>query len=544
MMKWACKNTIVVYHYTIDIENILSPVYHFILDLVKEHYQDQQFHEWVGNVFDFQKVTGSIQVAEDVSADSFLVQISHYLEDCLYEKSNLLENTEILLLYRTKKIIIASVGVNKQVLIQWIKKSGMINTFFDLINNAGINNIKNTLTNFLNDQYFGNSVKISILSNLKSTFVPKNFIVYYEEQPIDEESLWLCEKWKSRIDVKDDTVYNEVVLNGIDGLCLSLGDWILSTGYIDDVVATEASTEYFWAMLKDVYAKRANKRSIYRDSCIDFAEAFKDAEFSHLMSSLQYNLYLPKTSTVIPAKYHSYFEEVYHIEQFKKEANQILFTGNHVAEQVENKQTMFGLYRTVKEGTEFNLRAWINVETNKSQKITTSKGAENIEIKKVYALKPHYSYYFCEDYFEDMFTYMLNESGIPNISNFELFKSDTPLQCFIEIDNMVKKEDGTLVYIETKTTLNRYNVEETLNEVANFHQIMSKSYPNVQIEYLLISLYHNETVEKGFSYFTNIEESSIKDFKIPIARYKGVELHCIVESEYERLKGIIERLLK
>ena len=544
MMKWACKNTIVVYNYTIDIENILSPVYHLILDLVKEYYPAQQFYEWVGNVFDFQKVTGCIQVAEDVSADSFLIQISHYLEDYLYEKSNLLENTEILLLYRTKKIIITSVSVNKQVLIQWIKKSGMINTFFDLINNAGINKIRNTLTNFLNDQYFGNSVKITGLSNLKGTFVPKEFVVNYEEQPIDEESIWICGKWKRRIGVQEDTVYNEIVLNGVDGICLSIGDRILSTGYIDDVVATESSTEYFWAMLKDVYAQRANKRNIYRDRCADFAEAFKDAEFSKLMSSLQYNLYLPKSSTVIPAEYNSFFEEVYHIEQFKEEANQILFTGNHVTEQVENKQTMFGLYRTVKDNTEFNLRAWINVETNKSQKITTSKGEKNIEIKTVYALKPHYSYYFCEDYFEDMFADMLKESGIPNISNFELYKSDTPNQCFIEIDNMVKKEDGTLVYIETKTTLNRYNIEETLNEVANFHQIMSMSYPSVQIEYLLVSLYHNETVEDGFSYFTNIEKSSINDFKIPITRYKGVELRCIVESEYEKLKGIMERLLK
>lgn len=544
MMKWACKNTIVVYNYTIDIENILSPVYHLILDLAKEHYPAQQFYEWVGNVFDFQKVTGIIQVAEDVSADSFLVQISHYLEDYLYEKSNLLENTEILLLYRTKKIIITSVCVNKQVLIQWIKKSGMINTFFDLINNAGINNIKNTLTNFLNDQYFGNSVKITELSNLKGTFVPKKFVVNYEEQPIDEESIWLCGKWKSRIGVQEDTVYNEVVLNGVDGLCLSIGDWILSTGYIDDVVTTEASTEYFWAMLKDIYAQRANKRSIYRDRCTDFAEAFKDAEFANLMTSLQYNLYLPKSSTVIPDKYKSFFEEVYNIEQFKEEANQVLFTGNHVTEQVENRQTMFGLYRTVKDDTEFNLRAWINVKTNKSQILTTSKGEKNIEIKTVYALKPYYSYYFCEDYFEDMFMDLLEKSDIISLSNFKLYKSDNPNHCFIEIDNMVKKADGTLVYIENKTTLNRHNIEETLNEVANFHQIMSGSYPNVQIKYLLVSLYHNETVEDGFSYFTNIENSSIKDFKIPIARYNGVELHCIVEPEYEKLKGIMERLLK
>ena len=168
-------------------------------------------------------------------------------------------------------------------------------------------------------------------------------------------------------------------------------------------------------------------------------------------------------------EFKEFFEEVYNIERFKKEINHVLFTGSHVAEQVGNKQTMFGLYKTVKDNTEFNLRAWINVETDNSQRLTTSNGEEKVEIKTVYALKPYYSYYFCKDYFEDMFEDMLTESGITSLSNFELYKSDDPKNCFIEIDKMVKKTDGSLVYIETKTTLNRYNIEDTLNEVVKFH---------------------------------------------------------------------------
>lgn len=542
-MKWACKNTLVISHYEINIENLLSPVYHLILELHRSPDEKRQFHEWVGEIFNITEMKEQIKVLENVTEESFLVALSRYIEDFLYEQRSHLEKTEILLLYRSQSILIAPAKTCKEALVSWIRKSGIIDRFLDLINNANINSLKNTLTNFLNKQYFGSSVKVTE-SSLKGTFVPKNFVVNYKEQPIDEESIWICGEWKNKIGVQEDTQYNEVFVDGIDEICLSIGDWILPTGYIDDAVISEASTEFFWAMLNNVYAQKVNKRSIYRDRCKDFAEALKDAEFANLMTSLQYNLYLPKSSTVIPDKYISFFEEVYHIEQFKEEANQILFTGNHVTEQVKNGQTMFGLYRTVKDDTEFNLRAWINVETNKSQRLTTSKGEENIEIKTVYALKPHYSYYFCKDYFEDMFADMLRESGIIDISNFELYKSDASDRCFIEIDKMVKKEDGTLVYIETKTTLNRYNIEDTLNEVANFHQIMSESYPNVQIKYLLVSLYHNETVEDGFSYFTNIENSSIKDFKIPIARYNGVELHCIVEPEYEKLKGIMERLLK
>ena len=77
------------------------------------------------------------------------------------------------------------------------------------------------------------------------------------------------------------------------------------------------------------------------------------------MTKLRYNLYLSKDDMEKHEEFKEFFEEVYNIERFKKEINHVLFTGSHVAEQVGNKQTMFGLYKTVKDNTEFNLRAWI-----------------------------------------------------------------------------------------------------------------------------------------------------------------------------------------
>ena len=543
-MKWACKNTLGVYKYTIDIENLLSPVYHLILDLIRERYPNLQFHEWGSEVFDIEKVTGRTQVADDVSEESFLVLLSGYLEDYLYEQSNLLENIGVLLLYRTKRFFIAQAKTKMQpLLINWIKKSGIIDKFFELINNLEINNIREPLAKLMNDQYFGNSIKITEL-DLKGSFVPKKIIEKYEELPIDEEAIWLCDNWKTKIGLEETSQYNEVSFPNIDSFGIAMGDWVLSTEYVDHIVKSEYSTEYFWIMLNDVYAHRNNRISKYRDKCSRFANALRETEFANLMTKLRYNLYLSKDDMEKHEEFKEFFEEVYNIERFKKEINHVLFTGSHVAEQVGNKQTMFGLYKTVKDNTEFNLRAWINVETDNSQKLTTSNGEEKVEIKTVYALKPYYSYYFCKDYFEDMFEDMLTESGITSLSNFELYKSDDPKNCFIEIDKMVKKTDGSLVYIETKTTLNRYNIEDTLNEVAKFHQIMINSYPNVQMKYLLVSLYYNETVEDGFSYFTNAEGSSVKDFKIPIARYNGIDLHCIIEPEYAKLKTKMEQLLK
>ena len=40
------------------------------------------------------------------------------------------------------------------------------------------------------------------------------------------------------------------------------------------------------------------------------------------------------------------------------------------------------------------------------------------------------------------------------------------------------------------------------------------------------------------------KEVTVKDFKIPIARYNGIDLHCIVEPEYAKLKTKMEQLLK
>jgi hypothetical protein len=310
------------------------------------------------------------------------------------------------------------------------------------------------------------------------------------------------------------------------------------------MVKPEASTEYFWRMLNDVYALRSKSASLFRDKCTDFAAALKKSDFALLMKKLQYNLYIQKDEEGLPEEYQKFFEEVYNIEEFKEKTNKLFFTGTHVDEQIESKQTMLGLYATQKEETEFNLRAWINVDTSEKQKMTAGNGDTSVNIKTVYALRPQYSYYFCKDYFEDMFANVLKDCGADVLPNFELSRSDDASKCYLEIDNMVKKHDGTLVYIENKTTMNRYNIEDTLNEVTKFHQLMSDSYPNVHVEYLMVSLYQNETVEEGYSYFTKAEGQTITDFKIPVARFDGVDLHCIIEPEYDKLKAKIEVLLK
>lgn len=544
-LKWASRSEWSTYSYKIELDALLSPIYHLVLDLVRGENKGKPFYKWAGDAFNIAVITGDDCLDENITEDDFLIEISRYLKRFLYSKVDGLENKSIILLYTDKELFIApSKTKPAKDLIQWIKKSGVIEKFLELLKTDGLVTMKNTLVTLMNEQYYGQSVNASEIGQLKGTIIRKDILEGYSITPIDREAIWLNKKLKEKIEVDDFTEFAEVTFPDVEGYGLLIGNFVFSLDAIDQNVKPEASTEYFWSMLNDVYALRSKSASFFRDKCTDFAAALKKSEFALLMKKLQYNLYICKNEVEIPKEYQKFFEEVYNIEAFKESANKLFFTGTHVSEQIESKQTMLGLYSTQKEETEFNLRAWINVDTHEKQKMTAGNGDTSVNIQTVYALKPQYSYYFCKDYFEDMFASILKDCGVDFLPNFELSRSDDAKNHYLEIDNMVRKQDGTLVYIENKTTMNRYNIEDTLNEVSKFHQIMSESYPNVLIEYLLISLYQNDTVEEGYSYFTKATGQTITDFRIPVARFDGVDLHCIIEPEYDKLKTKMEQLLK
>lgn len=544
-MKWASKSELSTFTYKIELDVLLAPIYHLVLDLVKEDNKDKPFCEWVSDIFKIDEITGNEKLDENMTEEAFLIDISRFLEDYLYAQKNCLENTDIKLLYRNKGLLIAPIKPKPFIgLTKWIKNSGVIGKFLELVNHAGIIATKDTLIELMNDQHVGQSVKVSEIGLLKGTLIKKDMVDNYNFQPIDNEDIWLCKEWKCKSLVQEDTEYGEVSFPGIESFGILIGEYILPLEMIDQFVRSEAAPDYFWNMLNHVYASRNKRASVFREKCAEFAEDLKKSDFALLMKKLQYNLYIRKDTDCIPDVYKKYFEEVYNIEEFKEKTNQLLFTGSHVAVQIQNKQTMLGLYATQKEDTEFNLRAWINVDPSGKQRMTKGNGDSEINIQTVYALRPQYSYYFCKDYFEDMFADVLNDCSIVHLPNFELSRTDNPTNCYIEIDNMVRKKNGTLVYVENKTTMNRNNIEDTLNEVTKFHEIMTQHFPNVHMEYLMVALYQNETVEEGYSYFTKVEGCSITDFKIPVARFNGVTLHCVVEPEYDKLKEKMKTLLR
>ena len=544
-MKWESKSLWSVYTYTIDIDKLLTPVYHLVLDVAKGTYAKRLFNEWAGEVFDIRAITGRDALDEDMTDELFLIEISRYLKGFLYANLDKLDGTVIQLLYEPKGLLVApSRNKPAQALIAWIKRAEMMKAFLDLVKYGPVCNLKETLVKLLNDQYFGAAVKANEESTLKATVIPMNALEGYEIFPVDPESIWINNKLSKELGVNEGTECGEVKFLNIDGISLMIGDFVFPLTGIDLYVKEDAKQNYFWKMLSDIYVNKKKSISIYREQSGEFKAAFKTSEFAQLIAKLQYNLYIKKEGQTVPEAYRQFFEEVYNIEEFIDKNNQILFTGTHLEEQVQNKQTMLGIYNTEKDGTNYNLHAWVNVETEDRQKKTEAGGVEDISIKTVYALKPQYSYYFASTYFEDLFQEVLQELEIETLHDVELSLSENPGSPYIEVDNFVRRQDGTIVFIENKTTLNRYNIEETVSKIAKFHQVMIDSYPSIHIEYLIAAPYMNETVEEAYSYFMNVEGCTATNFFIPIARFNGIRLHCVIEPEYEKLKAMMAELLK
>ena len=534
-----------VYAYSIDVDALLAPVYHLVLELANATYAGHPFNELAEEVFDVEVITGKDSLDEETSPESFLIEIARHLSGNLYANLDKLDGSNILLLYEPKKLLIAPAKCKpNQTLIGWIKKAGMMREFLDLVKYEQINNSKETLVQLLNDQYFGSAVKVKAVNTLKATIIPINALENYDVQPVDTESIWISNHLSKRLSLNEGTEYGELKFSDIDEISLKVGDFLVPLTGIDQHVKENDRQSFFWDMLNDIYVYRKKSVSIYRERCGDFKKALKTSDFALLMSRLKYNLYIRKEGQTVPDAYRQFFEEVYNIEEFIDKNNQILFTGTHLEEQVQNKQTMLGIYITEKDGTDYNLHAWVNVETEDRQKKTEAGGVEDISIKTVYALKPQYSYYFASTYFEDLFQEVLQELGIETLHDVELSLSENPGSPYIEVDNFVRKQDGTIVFIENKTTLNRYNIEETVSKIAKFHQVMIDSYPSIHIEYLLAAPYMNDTVEEAYSYFMNVEGSTATNFFIPIARFNGIRLHCVIEPEYEKLKAMMAELLK
>lgn len=122
---------------------------------------------------------------------------------------------------------------------------------------------------------------------------------------------------------------------------------------------------------------------------------------------------------------------------------------------------------------------------------------------------------------------------------------------FIEIDALVKKNDHQIVYFENKTTLSKFNIDDTICKIEKFHSFLLDAYPDLTFEYIIISPYCDETIKESYWYFAKNGYEAREDIKhytynfvIPLAKFDNISLRCIVEPEYEKMKTLINSIIR
>ena len=83
-----------VYAYSIDVDALLAPVYHLVLELANATYAGHPFNELAEEVFYVEVITGKDSLDEETSPESFLIEIAHHLSGNLYAKLNKLDGLE------------------------------------------------------------------------------------------------------------------------------------------------------------------------------------------------------------------------------------------------------------------------------------------------------------------------------------------------------------------------------------------------------------------------------------------------------------------
>jgi hypothetical protein len=241
---------------------------------------------------------------------------------------------------------------------------------------------------------------------------------------------------------------------------------------------------------------------------------------------------------------------VYSLERLSHCSDLTLFTG---VREDHNDKSLLGIYSHTKVESKYNLLHWVvGKEGDNAHIFSGNINWSDSHIVKAFALKPQYSYYFISKFFEDIFVDVLKELNAKFINNIEL-KYNGKKETSIEIDSIIKKNNGSLIVVENKTNLSKENIESTLRKFEKFHSEIIREFPNVDIEYLLIAPYSNDSVEEGFYYFIKSTEKmeekqrtvnrNIYDFSIPFARFENLKLRCIIEPEYSQLKSKIKSLL-
>lgn len=555
-MRLHSKSNYTCFTYKINMEELISSIYHLVVDIFMERQNGQQFYECITDLFNIDKICGNKHLTESTEKDSFLFDIVDFLEDGLYSTFNYFSRTNVFLLYRERNLIIIK-GTNKKsdaqkVMSNWIREYKPIERIFDVIKDSILQKHKERICSLLTDANYSKIVRIERAEVLESTLIPKEWIIFdsVRNSPIDISSIWIDKDLTSIVGEISEIGLNELTYNNDNGenIGLVIGDYILPLNNIDDYIDKKKAVDYFWSMLKKVYAPVEGVAPVVRKKQYEpFIEKCRESDFCKLLSFLHHNLYIKWNEKNIPSQFTDLFEEVYSISGLEHLSNFCFYTG---IPSTTSSQTLLGVYEYKKSSSEYNLLNWVNHGENDKHKITRCDNCIDKASQKVYALLPQYSYYFMSRYFEDVFTEILKELKCDYVTNVHLSKTSDHQNDFIEIDALVKS-DNRIVYFENKTTLSKFNIDDTICKIEKFHSFILEAYPDLTFEYIIISPYCDETIKESYWYFAKNGYEAREDikhytynFEIPLAKFDNISLRCIVEPEYGKMKTLIKSIIR
>lgn len=160
-------------------EELISSVYHLIVDIFIEKRNNQPFNECLSELFSVDKIYETKQSIDFSTKDSFLFDVVSFLEEGLYSTFDYFYKTKAFLLYREKNLIIIK-GADRRdvqkILSNWIKTYNPIERIFDIVKDPNLQKHKERLSSLLTEANYNRAVKIERTEILESTLIPKSWI--------------------------------------------------------------------------------------------------------------------------------------------------------------------------------------------------------------------------------------------------------------------------------------------------------------------------------------------------------------------------------
>lgn len=406
--------------------------------------------------------------------------------------------------------------------------------------------------NVLPDTLKDDAISICSPLYLKEAVEPKEGLVRQES----EYKVWINEPVLKDLGYEissTDNIYEYRVSDLLVGLEIGnyifpmLTDWQTYFSVIDrtSIVWTDCRNGVF---VRPVKSEEGEKKTVTKKMTVEqkeFVDAAKNDDFTNCLSYLEDNLYLPITAPEIKEDYKLFFHPLQKIENLKHLVDYKVY----VPEQQEG--TVLGIYKIHKlEGEkQYNLRHMLAAKQEGDKRIVNDYNGERRKVEIVQVLKPQYSSFYMQDYFEFFVKEVLKDLKANVVikdflcnQNYKYKAPTCDKDC--EVDALVYA--GTKIYLlELKTTLHleflntypqRYadylSNEENPDEY-EFHLVSSFADDNIAVLNMDAKDGYN-TVRKGLKTIP---------YKFDVAiPGTGKKLHCLSESSFDKLKAELQRV--